>query len=275
MSDEQDMHKMGGLRRKMPITAVTMGIASLALAGIPPLAGFWSKDEILAAGFARGGWYYFLWVIGLVTALLTAFYITRLWVLVFLGEPRWDESAHPHESPRVMTLPLVALAALSVVGGLVNTPFRLTLEHFLEPSFELVHLQHAPDDWALLGILAGLSTLAALGGAAAGYLAYNRPPERWRRFEDSFQPLWGAWEQAYGVDDLYGAALVGPGRRLAEVGAFDFDAGIVDGAVNGVGRLVRGVGEWARPLQTGFVRNYGALFLAGALVVITWLVAGS
>jgi NADH-quinone oxidoreductase subunit L len=275
MSDEQDMHKMGGLRRKMPITAVTMGIASLALAGIPPLAGFWSKDEILAAGFARGGWYYFLWVIGLVTALLTAFYITRLWVLVFLGEPRWDESAHPHESPRVMTLPLVALAALSVVGGLVNTPFRLTLEHFLEPSFELVHLQHAPDDWALLGILAGLSTLAALGGAAAGYLAYNRPPERWRRFEDSFQPLWGAWEQAYGVDDLYGAALVGPGRRLAEVGAFDFDAGIVDGAVNGVGRLVRGVGEWARPLQTGFVRNYGVLFLAGALVVITWLVAGS
>jgi len=274
MSDEQDMHKMGGLRRRMPITAATMGIASLALAGIPPLAGFWSKDEILAAGFARGGWYYFLWVIGLVTALLTAFYITRLWVLVFLGEPRWDESAHPHESSRVMTLPLIALAALSVVGGLVNTPFRLTLEHFLEPSFGLVHLQHAPDDWVLLGILAGLSTLAALGGAAAGYLAYNRPPERWGRLEDSFQPLWGAWEQAYGVDDLYGAALVKPGRRLAEVGAFDFDAGIVDGAVNGVARLVRDVGEWARPLQTGFVRNYGVLFLAGVLVVITWLVAG-
>ena len=274
MSDEQDMHKMGGLRRRMPITAATMGIASLALAGIPPLAGFWSKDEILAAGFARGGWYYFLWVIGLVTALLTAFYITRLWVLVFLGEPRWAEGAQPHESSRVMTLPLIALAGLSVVGGLVNTPFRLTLEHFLEPSFELVHLQHAPDDWTLLGILAGLSTLAALGGAAAGYLAYNRPSERWRRLEDSFQPLWGAWEQAYGVDDLYGRVLVAPGRRLAEVGAFDFDARVVDGAVNGVGRLVRDVGEWARPLQTGFVRNYGVLFLAGALVVITWLVAG-
>jgi NADH-quinone oxidoreductase subunit L len=274
MSDEQDMHKMGGLRRRMPITAATMGIASLALAGIPPLAGFWSKDEILAAGFARGGWYYFLWVIGLVTALLTAFYITRLWVLVFLGEPRWAEGAQPHESSRVMTLPLIALGGLSVVGGLVNTPFRLTLEHFLEPSFELVHLQHAPDDWTLLGILAGLSTLAALGGAAAGYLAYNRPSERWRRLEDSFQPLWGAWEQAYGVDDLYGRVLVAPGRRLAEVGAFDFDARVVDGAVNGVGRLVRDVGEWARPLQTGFVRNYGVLFLAGALVVITWLVAG-
>jgi NADH-quinone oxidoreductase subunit L len=274
MGDEQDMHKMGGLRRRMPITAVTMGIASLALAGIPPLAGFWSKDEILAAGFARGGWFYFLWVIGLVTALLTAFYITRLWVLVFLGEPRWDQGASPHESPKVMTLPLIALALLSVVGGLVNTPFRLTLEHFLEPSFELVHLQHAPDDWLLLGILAGLSILAAGGGAAAGYLAYRRPPERWRRFEESFEPLWGAWEQGYGVDDLYGSALVAPGRRLAETGAFRFDLGVVDGVVNGVGRLVRGIGEWTRPLQTGFVRNYGVLFLGGALIVIAWLVAG-
>jgi len=273
MGDEQDMHKMGGLRRRMPVTAATMGIASLALAGIPPLAGFWSKDEILAAGFARGGWYYFLWVIGLVTALLTAFYITRLWVLVFLGEPRWDGNATPRESPKVMTLPLIVLAVLSVVGGLANTPFRLTLEHFLEPSFELVHLQHAPDDWMLLGILAGLSILAALGGGAAGYLAYNRPPERWRRFEESFEPLWGAWEQAYGVDDLYGAALVAPGRRLAEVSAFDFDARVVDGAVNGVGRLVRDIGEWARPLQTGFVRNYGVLFLGGALIVVAWLVA--
>ncbi len=274
MSDEQDMHRMGGLFRKMPVTAVTMAIGALALAGIPPLAGFWSKDEILAADFARGGWFYFLWIIGLITALLTAFYITRLWVLVFLGEPRWEEKAHPHESPRVMTLPLIALAALSFVGGLVNTPFRLTLEHFLEPSFEGVHIQHATDDWLTLAILAGLSILAAAAGAGAGYLAYRRPPERWRRFEDSFEPLWGTWEQAYGVDDLYGLTLVTPGRRLAEAAAFSFDAGVVDGAVNGVGRVVRGMGDWIRPLQTGFVRNYGVLFLAGAVVVVAWLVAG-
>jgi NADH-quinone oxidoreductase subunit L len=274
MSDEQDMHRMGGLFRKMPVTAVTMAIGALALAGIPPLAGFWSKDEILAAGFARGGWFYFLWIIGLVTALLTAFYITRLWVLVFLGEPRWEERAHPHESPRVMTLPLIALAALSFVGGLVNTPFRLTLEHFLEPSFEGVPIQHASEDWLTLAVLAGLSVMAALAGAGAGYLAYRRPPERWRRFEESFEPLWGTWEAAYGVDDLYGQALVAPGRRLSEAAAFSFDAGVVDGAVNGVGRVVRNVGDWARPLQTGFVRNYGVLFLAGAVVVVAWLVAG-
>jgi len=255
------------------VTATTMAIGALALAGIPPLAGFWSKDEILAADFARGGWFYFLWIIGLVTALLTAFYIARLWVLVFLGEPRWQEGAHPHESPRVMTLPLIALAFLSVVGGLVNTPFRLGLEHFLEPSFEGVSLQHPPDDWLTLGILAALSTLAALVGAGAGILAYRRPRERWRRFEESFEPLWGTWEQAYGVDDLYGRTLVIPGRRLAEAAAFSVDAKGLDGAVNGVGRLVRSVGAWARPLQTGFVRNYGVLFLAGALVAVVWLVA--
>jgi NADH-quinone oxidoreductase subunit L len=274
MSDEQDMHRMGGLFRKMPVTAVTMAIGALALAGVPPLAGFWSKDEILAASFARGGWFYVLWIIGLVTALLTAFYITRLWVLVFLGEPRWDEKAHPHESPKIMTLPLIALAALSFVGGLVNTPFRLTLEHFLEPSFEGIPIQHPSDDWLTLAVLAGLSIMAALAGAAAGYLAYRRPPERWRRFEESFEPLWGTWEAAYGVDDLYGTALVAPGRRLSEATAFAFDAGVVDGTVNGVGRVVRGIGDWARPLQTGFVRNYGVLFLAGAVVVVAWLVAG-
>ncbi len=274
MSNEQDMHKMGGLFKKMPVTAITMGIGTLAIAGIPPLAGFWSKDEILGATFARGGWYYALWIVGLVTALMTAFYMTRQWVLVFLGKPRWREAAHPHESPAVMTVPLIVLAALSVVGGLVNTPFRLALEQFLEPSFELVHLQHPPEGWPMFLLLAGLSVLAALIGLGVGYLTYRAPRERWRAFEEAFQPLWGTWEQAYRVDDIYGKVLVAPGRTMAETAAFAADARVIDGAVNGVGRLARDVGEWARPLQTGFVRNYGVLFLGGALVVVVWLVAG-
>jgi NADH-quinone oxidoreductase subunit L len=273
MSDEQDMHKMGGLFRKMPVTAITMGIATLAIAGIPPLAGFWSKDEILASAFERGGWFSALWIVGLVTALITAFYMTRQWVLVFLGEPRWDDGAHPHESPRVMTLPLVALAALSVVGGLVNTPFRTSLEHFLEPSFELVSMQHPPEGALMFVVLAGLSVLAGLAGATVAFLTYRRPMESWRRFEETFEPLWGNWEHAYGVDDIYGRALVAPGQKLAEVSASGVDARIIDGAVNGVGRLVRDIGQWARPLQTGFVRNYGVMFLGGALIVVVWLVA--
>ena len=275
MSGEQDMHKMGGLFKKMPTTAVTMGIATLAIAGIPPLAGFWSKDEILASVYARGGWFSFLWILGLVTALITAFYMTRQWVLVFLGERRWDQDKHPHESPRVMTLPLIALAALSVVGGLVNTPYFARLEQFLEPSFELVDMQQPPEGELLALVLAGLAVLAAVGGIAAGFLSYRRPRERWLDFEQGFGPLWGAWEGAYRVDDLYGVALVAPGKRAAELTAFGFDLKVIDGAVNGVANVVRSAGDWARTLQTGFVRNYGVMFLGGALIVVIWLVAGS
>jgi NADH-quinone oxidoreductase subunit L len=274
MGDEQDMHKMGGLLRKMPVTAMTMGIATLAIAGIPPLAGFWSKDEILGATFARGGWFYVLWIVGLVTALMTAFYMTRQWVLVFLGEPRWDEGARPHESPPVMTTPLIVLAGLSIVGGLVNTPLRQTLERFLEPSFELVHIQHPPEGWLMFALLAGLSVLAALVGLGIGFMTYRAPRQCWGAFEEAFEPLWGTWEQAYHVDDIYGRVLVAPGEKLAEAAAFTADVRVIDGAVNGVGRLVRDIGQWSRPLQTGFVRNYGVLFLGGALVVVVWLVAG-
>jgi len=274
MKDEQDMFKMGGLFSKMKVTAITMGIATLAIAGMPPLAGFWSKDEILASAFDRGGWFSVLWIIGLVAALLTGFYMTRQFVLVFLGKARWDEGVEPHESPRSMTLPLIALAALTVVGGLVNTPFRLTLEHFLEPSFELVSIQHAPDSTTLLLVLAALSVTAGLAGIAAAYLSYRRDEQDWRDFEDGLQPVWGLWEDAYRVDDIYGAMIVAPGRKFAEVAAFSVDLPVIDGAVNGVGRLMRNAGEWLRPLQTGYVRNYGALFLAGAVAVVIWLVSG-
>ncbi len=124
-------------------------------------------------------------------------------------------------------------------------------------------------------LLAGLSVLAGLAGVGAAFVTYRQPQEDWEGFEHGFEPLWGTWEQAYGVDDIYGRVLVAPGRRAAEVAAFDVDVPIVDGAVNGVARVVKGVGEWARPLQTGFVRNYGALFLAGTVTVLIWLVAGS
>jgi len=275
MNGEQDMHRMGGLFKSMRVTAVTMGVATVAIAGIPPLAGFWSKDEILGSAFARGGWFSGLWVVGLVTALLTSFYMTRQWVMVFLGEPRWADDAHPHESPRVMTAPLVVLAVLSVVGGLVNTPLRLGLEHFLEPAFEMVTLQHPPEGVWMFVVLAGLSVLAGLAGGGVAFLTYRQPRGSWEGFEHGFEPLWGTWEQAYRVDDVYGSVIVAPGRRVAEIAAFSIDLPVIDGAVNGVARLVRGLGDWARPLQTGFVRNYGALLLAGTVTVVIWLVAGS
>jgi NADH-quinone oxidoreductase subunit L len=209
---------------------------------------------------------------GLVTAMITAFYVTRQFVLVFMGEPRWGHDVHPHESPRSMTLPLIALAGLSIVGGLLNTPFRTGLEHFLEPSFELVTVSHPPEGVGMFALLAALSTGAGLAGAAIAFLAYNRPAELWRRFEAAFGKIWSLWAEGYRVDDLYGATIVKPGLRLAEDAAFRFDTPVIDGAVNGAGRLVRAVAGWARGLQTGMVRSYGVLLAAGTVAVISWMI---
>jgi NADH-quinone oxidoreductase subunit L len=174
-----------------------------------------------------------------------------------------------------MTFPLIVLALLSVVGGLINTPFRLTLEHYLEPVFESVTLQHPPEGMTMFLLLAGLSVMAGLAGVGTAFITYRQPKANWEGFEHGFEPLWGTWEEAYRVDDLYGKVIVAPGRKAAEVAAFDVDLPVIDGAVNGVARLVRSAGEWARPLQTGFVRSYGALLLGGTVVVVVWLVMGS
>src|SRR5690606_13779755 len=140
----------------------------------------------------------------------------------------------------------------------------------LEPVFEGIPLQHPPEGMGMFLILAGLSVLAGVAGIVVAYLTYNRPIDSWRRFEEGFQPLWGVWEEAYRVDDLYGQVLVAPGRRLANVSAFGLGLGIIDGAVNGVAALVTGLGEKIRVLQTGYVRNYAAMFLAGGIVVVVW-----
>ena len=272
MADEQDMRKMGGLRKHMPVTAATMGVATLAIAGFPLLSGFWSKDEILAVAFEAGGFASVLYVIGLLTAMLTAFYMTRQWVMVFGGDSRWGEGVHPHESPRVMTAPLVVLAVLSVGAGLINTPFRLGLEHFLEPAFEGIALAHPPDGIGMFVLLAAISVGAGLVGIAMGGFVYSRPREVWERFQLGFGRVWDAWSSAYRVDDLYGAALVAPGRKLSEAAAFKFDLPIIDGLVNGVGRLFKETGIRTRVVQTGYVRSYGVAFIAGLLAAIVWLI---
>ncbi len=276
LADEQDMTKMGGLARSMPITATTMGIATLAIAGVPPLAGFWSKDEILATIFEQGGWLFILWGVGIFTALLTAFYMTRQFAMVFLGRPRWDEGVTPHESPNVMTVPLLVLAILSLGGGFLNAPAAgiLALEHFLEPSFEGVPLAHPPEALGAQLSLAAISVLAAVVGIAIGLLVYARASEEARgRFLGLFRRPWFAWENGYWVDRVYGALIVTPGRRASEWLATSIDQSLVDGLVNGVGVVTKQVGAWLRPIQTGFVRSYGALLAVGAAALVAWVVA--
>jgi NADH-quinone oxidoreductase subunit L len=266
MADEQDMNKMGGLRKVMPVTFWTMTVASLALAGIVPFSGFWSKDEILAAAFVHGDYTVALWVVGLIAALFTAFYITRLMMMTFFGEPRWDESVHPHESPRVMTVPLVILAIGAAFTGFVNLPFSPWLEHFLETSFEGVEQAALPATYLGLAFLAAVASVLAIIGIFFAYRRYHRD-----ELPDESQGVWKTLLNGYYVDDFYGRAIVLPGKAAAERLAFTADEGGIDGAVNGVGALTKRVADRAKSLQTGLVRNYGLGILGGAVGLVLFI----
>ncbi len=272
MHDQQDMRKMGGLLKKMPVTAWTMGVGTLAIAGLFPLSGFWSKDEVLASAFASGGWFMVLWVVGIVTALITAFYITRQFIMVFLGEPRWEEGVEPHESPRTMTLPLVVLAVLAAVAGFVNMPkINPALEHFLEPSLEGIQMAHLESS-ALIVLLAAVSGSAGIIGIGLATLVYYRGGAFRQWFLDRTRRPFLAWENAYWVDQMFGRTIVLPGKRAAFLTA-RFDDAVVDGSVNGVGRLTSRLGTALRPLQTGFVRTYGVTLAAAAVGLAIWLLS--
>ncbi len=265
MSDEQDMWKMGGLRKYVPITFVTMAVGWLAISGLFPLAGFWSKDEILASAFAKGGFFLILWGIGVVTALITAFYMTRLIILTFFGDKRWDEGVHPHESPWTMTIPLIVLALLSAIAGLWNTPVRLGLEHFLEPVFGDIHQVH-PAGGLTVWALALISLAMVVIGILIAYGRYGRGD-----LPNEEGGYWTAALDGYGVDTFYGKVIVLPGKTISTWLAMVFDTKVVDGVVNGLAYGVRAFGSSMRVLQTGWVRSYGAAIVAGSLGVILWL----
>jgi NADH-quinone oxidoreductase subunit L len=269
MAGDQDMRTMGGLRKKMPITFITMGAGWLALSGVFPFSGFWSKDEILAATFAKGGWFIVLWAIGLLVALLTAFYMTRLFVMTFLGKPRWDDGVHPHESPATMTVPLIILGLFTVSFGLVNTPARLAFEHFLEASFEQVHHVEGLSIQLIVG-LASIALIVAIAGIVWGWLKYHRdelPAEDGK--------FWEASRDAFGVDEIYGRTIVEPGKKVAEWDADVFDPKVLDGVAHGIGSGVRSFGNELAKLQTGQVRAYaGGIAVAGIALIIALLAVG-
>jgi len=266
MSGEQDMRKMGGLRKKMPITFITMAAAWLAISGVFPFSGFWSKDEILIATFHNGGLWYILWAVGMFVALLTAFYMTRLIVLTFMGSPRWSEGAHPHESPSSMTIPLIVLAFFTTTAGVFNTPFRLVFEHFLTSSFE--HVAHATEsEWALIVGLAALTLVLVVVGIVFA----------WRRYSTDELPLeeGGWWSRAlagFGVDDFYGRVIVAPGKQIANA-ASSADASVIDGVAHGVSEGVRSAGTGLRPAQSGNVRGYAAMIAVASVLLIVVMVA--
>jgi len=285
MHDEQDMRRMGALRRWMPITAATFIVGWLAIAGVPPFSGFWSKDEILLYAWEKSP---VLWAVGLLTALLTAYYMTRQVILVFFSEARWRraevgaDAAHaeepvaeahdghgvePHESPALMWVPLAVLAALALVGGVLNLPFTsglMALEHWLEPVFG-ENLAHAEATTATKWALAAVAVVASAVGIVVAYLVYQR-----RRLP-AVEPA--VLEHAWYVDDALAAVASGPGRVAAEAVTYELDAKVVDGAVNGAGGLARLVSAGLRPLQSGFVRSYALWVSIGTVVLLGWFLA--
>ena len=273
MHHEQDMRKMGALRKLMPITAITFIIGWLAIAGVPPFAGFWSKDEILLYAYAKSP---VLYVFGLITALLTAYYMTRQVIMVFFGEARWADQAdehgahgdfQPHESPKIMLMPLVVLAGLSIVGGAMQLPFSKDL-HFLEKWLEPV-IEFGEADisgtWPYDNkyLLLGVAVVVALTGIALSVLVYGK-----KKIE-AIEPA--ILEQAWNYDRAVSAFMGGPGRQAFD-GVAWVDANVVDGAVNGVAKLVQGAAGQARRTQSGYVRQYAAALGVGVVLLLMWFV---
>jgi len=284
--DAQDMRNMGGLRRHLPWTWALMWIATLAIAGIPPLSGFFSKDEILAAAFAHGGaqplWFGF-WALGLGTALLTAFYMTRMMLYTFHGPNRTGDTAreHLHEAPWIMTGPLLLLGVLSAAGGLINVPElyhgSAWLHHWLEPVTEQgaallpqTHLSQGTE-WVLVGIAVAVAVLGIAGAwrllkPEALVPAATSPEER--GFARILRHKWY-------VDEIYDALIVRPLVWLSrEVLWKRVDQRAIDsGVVNGAARGARALGWANRWLQTGQVGVYVAVFVVGVLLLL-WRAIG-
>jgi NADH-quinone oxidoreductase subunit L len=278
LSGEQDMRYMGGLRKHMPYTHITFLIATIAIAGIPGLSAFFSKDEILWWAFAsnRGSW--ILWLVGAAAAGMTAFYMFRLVFMTFYGKERITDHArhHLHESPFVITLPLMILAVLSIVGGYIGIPAILGganhIHHFLEPVFggslenygiATGHYSHALE-YGMMGISIGIAVV----GIALAYIMYLKKPELPGKFVASFQGLHRAVFNKWYMDEIYDTLFVNPTKRLGTFLWKGFDVVVVDGIVNGFGKVVNACSKGLRFTQSGFVHNYALSMVIGVLVIV-------
>jgi NADH-quinone oxidoreductase subunit L len=295
--DPQDMRNMGGLRSRMKITYWVYLIGSLALAGLPPLAGFFSKDEILADASMENMLVYVLLAIA---AFFTAFYMGRQILMVFFGKPRSEAAAQAVENPPVMTVPLIVLAGLSIVGGALNLPGLHALTDWL--GYTLHHVHATEFNF----LVAGLSVFFALAAIALAYLLYGRQPLTKGQpdpLRKILGPIFVGMENKWWVDELYelviirpyvylagfladvidwrfwhdwfhdrvlGAAYRNSSQWLAQV----FDLGVIDATANGLASLTRGTATRLRVLQTGYVRNYALAVLVGGVLVVSYLIFG-
>ena len=264
---EQDMRKMGGLARYLPLTFPTFLVGWLTISGIPPFAGFWSKGEVLTNVFEFSKP---LWVLGVVTAMLTGYYMSRLFVLTFRGTERFREDTHgedPHEAPWVMTLPLVVLAGLSVLGGVLDLPWihGASLAGFLDPTFGFIPA-HAHASTVAQVTLAAVDVVVAVAGVLAAFAIW-----RDRVSSDRFEPSF--LEHVWRWDDAYDATIGRPLTAASQFGDDVIEPRVIDGAVGAVAVGVRRSAEGVRKVQSGFVRHYALATVLGMAVIVIFLLA--
>ena len=269
MNDEVDMRKFGRLRVAMPITYLTFGLGYLAIIGVPPFSGFFSKDKIIEAAFNAGGARG--WILGfaaLLGAAITAFYMTRVMVMTFFGRKRWADDAHPHESPKLMTVPIVILSVGSIAAGALFA-FGSSLQHWLEP---VVARGFVEGEHALSPIFVSMMALVSVAlGVALAYVKYVRVPVE--AMAPTNVSIWTRLARRDLLQDAFNEALfMRPGQYLTRALSF-FDRKVVDGAVNGTGALFGGLSVRIRRAQTGYVRTYALFILVGAALVLAAMLA--
>jgi NADH-quinone oxidoreductase subunit L len=274
MHHEQNMMKMGGLKDRMPKTYWTFVVGWLAICGIFPFSGFWSKDEILwkALSSPYGSWP--LYFIGLLTALMTAFYMTRLMALTFWGKPRYKEDpAHPvHESPLVVVVPLIALAVLSAIGGFMSIPGFSWLLAWLEPVVPYIASRPEIPGW----IEFALMPISVLLAGSVMYLCYRlyQTPEKVTAIQERYAIAYRVLDKKWYVDELYEGTLVQPIVRFSRGLWKNFDVAVIDRIVLGVGYASRWTGETLRVIQTGSLQVYAVMFLIGLMITVGYMLYG-
>ncbi|HOI29879.1 MAG TPA: NADH-quinone oxidoreductase subunit L [Melioribacteraceae bacterium] len=281
MHEEQNIQKYGGLKKYMPRTYATFLIASLAIAGIPGLSGFFSKDEILWYSYSNGG--FLFWLIGVLTAMMTAFYMFRLLSLTFYGKERFDHHhIHPHESPSVMTVPLMILAFLSVVGGYIGIPevfsgvhgnlFHNWLEPVYSPAMEKLNQfgSHTHFEEILLMVL---SVAAALTAVYMAFQIYTKKPFIADNISVRFKSVYNILFNKYFVDEIYESTVVKPIQKGSEKILWKFtDNLVIDGAVNGIAKLVDAGSGVIRKIQNGIAQFYAIIMMLGIALVLFWVI---
>jgi NADH-quinone oxidoreductase subunit L len=277
MHEEQDVRKMGGLRKYMPITHATFVMGWLAIIGIPPFAGFFSKDEILWQSFSSPYGSTGLWLIGVITAVCTAFYMTRLMALTFWGKSRFGHDVHPHESPVTMTIPLIVLGVLSAVGGWLGIPHVIgellpghpgnVFHHFVEPVIAKVEEGHASVmmEWALMGISVSLAAIAAW----FAYDSYIHHPSRTKAIAGRLGPVYRLVDGKYWVDEFYFAYLINPIVEGSKALWLYIDVNFIDKATYIAGDLVSGAAQFVKTVQNGKTQSYALYMALGVVIIMT------